>query len=435
MATVTMYRPDGSTVLVSDTPASYVQRFLDRGYSLDPVLPAAPNAALRQQPGPVGVQGAVVFRWDDGFASALTIARLASERKQRHTFGVTTGLLGQANYLTTAGVSAIAKAGHEIASHSVAHTSMVGLTNVTRPAQYDGSKTALEAIAGVPPVTTWIYPLGGTARDATTDAELWLRYQRIMDTSGAANRRWMYPADTRLAGQFSVASFNLDGTAKAQQIAKSAIELASRQPVIVSFYSHDLGAAGSVSLAQATELMDLARTLQVPCIAAKEAWPGGPLLRNGGFEDADLSDWEIIPQTTQTASTVADAPAAGLPGTRSLKLTNGVDTETIYVEQEVPVVGGRSYTLGGRLRLSGAGDASHHIRLRMWQRGRDGNQTIAVNNGTIVNAAAWTTATPLTVVLDAATAFVKVGVLLTGFVGDGYADHLHFGPTAEGSFG
>lgn len=434
MANVTMYRPDGSTVLVSDTPASYVQRFLDRGYSLTPVLPPVLDATARQL-GTPGTQGAVVFRWDDGFASALTIARLASERKQRHTFGVTTGLLGQANYLTAAGVSAIAKAGHEIASHSVLHTSMVGLTSATRPAQYDGSKTTLEALSGVGKVTTWIYPLGGAARDAVTDAELWLRYERIMDTSGAANRRWAFPADTRQAGQFSVASLNLDGTAKFQAMAKSAIALAAREPVIVSFYSHDLGAAGSISLAQATELMDYAKSLQVPCISAREAWPGGPLLRNGGFEDADLSDWEIVPQTSQTATVVADAPVAGLPGTKSLKLTNAVAAETIYVEQEVPVVGGRSYTLGGRLRLSGAGDASNHIRLRIWQRGRDGAQTIAANNGTIVNAAAWTTATPLTVVLDPLTTFVKIGVLLTGFVGDGFADHLHFGPTAEGSFG
>lgn len=434
MAT-TLYGPDGTIVSVADVPATYKNRLLARGYTLTPQVVALPGSGKRQQSGPAGPQGGVVFRWDDGYASALVLAQLASARGQRHTFSITTDLLGQANYLTTAGVTTIAKAGHEIASHSKLHTSMVGLTSATRPAQYDTSKAVLEAIEGVGPVTTWVYPLGGTARDAVTDAELWLRYHRIIDTSGTANRRWTFPASTRVENQFSVASMNLDGTAKMHQIAKSAIEQASREPVLISFYSHDLGAGGSVTLAQATELMDLAASLQVPCITAREAWPGGSLIRNPGFEDADLSDWEIIPVTTQTAVSVTDTPVAGLPGTKSLKLTNAVLGETIYVEQEVPVVGGRSYTLSGRLRLSAAGDASNHIRLRMWQRGRDGAQTIGANNGTIVNANVWTTATPLVVVVDPLTTFVKIGVLLTGFVGDGFADHLHFGPTAEGSFG
>lgn len=433
MANVTLYGPDGTTVSVSDTPATYVSRLLARGYSLTPIV-VPPAGAGNKQLGSPGTQGGVVFRWDDGYASALTIARLASERGQRHTFGVTTGLLGQANYLTAAGVTAIAKAGHEIASHSVLHTSMVGLTAATRPAQYDGSKTALEAIDGVGKVTTWIYPLGGTARDATTDAELWLRYDRIMDTSGAANRRWMFPLEGRQAGQFSVASLNLDGSAKFQAMAKSAIALAARQQTIVSFYSHDLGSVGSVTLAQAIELMDYAKSLQVPCITAREAWAGGSLLRNGGFEDADLSDWEIVPQTTQTAAVVADAPVTGLPGTKSLKLTNAVAAETIYVEQEVPVVGGRSYTLSGKARLSVPGTTlTSNVTLRARQYDRNGT-AVTSPLGAEVIATAWTTAT-YTVVLNVLTAYVKLGALMTNVVGDAYVDHLHFGPTVEGSFG
>lgn len=433
MAT-TLYGPDGSVVSVADSPVALKNRLLARGYTTTPQVVPGPAAASRQLAFG-GSQGAVVFRWDDGYASALQIAQLASQRSQRHTFAITSDLIGQANYLTAAGVTAIAKAGHEIACHAKTHVSMTGLTAATRVPQYDDSKAALQAIANVPPVTTWVYPLGGSARDATTDAELFLRYDRIMDISGAANRRWMFASDQKRAGQFSAASFNLDGTAKAHAIAKSAIELASRQPVIVSFYSHDLGAAGSASLAQITELMDLAQSLQVPCITAKEAWPGGPLLRDGGFEAADLSNWEIVPTTTQTATIATDAPATGLPGTKSLKLTNAVAAETVYVEQEVPAVGGLSYTLSGRLRLSVAGDASNHIRYRISQRDRSGNAVGSISNGATVTATSWTAGTPLTVVLDPTTAFVKISVLLTGVIGDGYADHLHFGPTVEGSFG
>jgi len=433
MAT-TLYGPDGTVVSVADSPASLKARLLARGYSLTPVVVPAAGIGARQLPGPAAPCGAVVFRWDDGYASALQLAQLASKNGQRHTFALTSDLIGQSNYLTSAGVTAIAKAGHEIACHAKTHVSMTGLTAANRVPQYDDSRTALLAIDGVKQVSTFVYPLGGTARDATTDSELWGRYERIMDTSGAANRRWMYPADRR-TGMFSVASFNLDGTTKAQEIAKSAIKVASRQPVIVSFYSHDLGAAGSVSLAQATELIELAASLQVPCITAAEAWPGGSLLRDGGFEAADLYNWEIVPTTTQTAAIATDAPVTGLPGTKSLKLTNAVAAETVYVEQEVPVVGGLSYTLSGRLRLSVAGDASNHIRYRISQRDRSGAAVGSISNGATVTATSWTAGTPLTVVLDPTTAFVKISVLLTGVIGDGYADHLHFGPTAEGSFG
>lgn len=432
----TLYSPLGDKVEV--TSPTRVAQLLARGYSESPILPPSPDAGkkrLLQLPS----YGAVNFRWDDGFASHFTIARMATARGQRHTFGVTTNLIGQASYLTAAQIKAIHGSGHEIASHSKDHVRAVGsgapATPALRRAQYDDSKTALEAIVGAGQVTTWIYPYGGTARDVTTDSELWLTYDRIMDVASPTTRRWQFPAGQ--PGGFMVASLNLDGTAKMHALAKAAIRQSAVQPITTSFYSHDLDSVGSVTTAQITELMDLCQTLQVPCVTAAEAWAGGSPIRDGGFEAADLSNWEVIPTTTQTATIATDVPVTGLPGTKSLKLTNAVAAETVYVEQSVPVVGGKSYVLSGRLRLSVAGDASNHIRYRISQRDRTGAATpsVSINNGVVVSANAWTAPAPLVVAMDPATAFAKVSVLLTGVIGDGYADHLHFGPTVEGNFG
>lgn len=127
----------------------------------------------------------------------------------------------------------------------------------------------------------------------------------------------------------------------------------------------------------------------------------GERLINGGFEDTyylnmlgsgqakGISGWR------HSVQVAADKPASWLPeimtsgsqsGSQHLRL-NGQGGDQYYLRQLVPVVPGRTYTLEGYIKVSGASQGM--LRLRQW----DGNTTAPVLLDTLIlsaTATSWT---------------------------------------------
>jgi peptidoglycan/xylan/chitin deacetylase (PgdA/CDA1 family) len=384
-------------------------------------------------------RGAVCFGWDDGYASHDTIRQLATQLGQRHTFNIISSSPGAGNYMTWAQIKTAFAQGHEIASHSVDHAHLLtgGLSVAQRTAQYNNSKTAIEAQIGAGNCTTYAYAYGGSDRSAATDRELYLRYQRVLDigdTLGNSNHRWMYRMDN--AGRddaFVIGRFPWSSQTHQQFL--GLIRMAGTQPVILTAFAHDLGTAGAPTLAQAQEAMNLAASLGIPCLRFNEAFPGGSLLRDPGFEDPTLSAWTQTiygtPSGTVTYESIADTPNTGMPGTNSLHLalTNALDG--VSAGQLVPLLPNRVYNLSGNVRrnlVSGTGYAAFRLRQRDANGGALGTLQANFSSATWgIQNTQWTT--------DPAAAWGTFDVIAYQYVGDAWVDHLDLRIQTEGSFG
>lgn len=373
-------------------------------------------------------KGAVCFTWDDGCDSHYdAVFPAAQARNQKHTFFITSDLIGTAGYMTSAQVAALSSAGHEIGAHGKTHTDVTGLSTANRVIQYDTSKTTIEGWTGTT-ITSWAYPYG--TRSAGTDSELYLRYDRVRGVTGSTTLPFIYTVDER--GDYLIGALSWDGTASQHDILLNAIRLAARAPVIVVVYGHDIDAASSTTTAQMTESMNLCRTLSVPCLTLAEAFPGGNLLRNPGFEDAALNDWVSDITGNGTASVVADTPADGYPGSYSLKLSCSDTASTVYVRQAIPVYPSESYQLAGRYRvasLSGAGSVTAIIRERDYA-GAVVSQTATA----ALTATSWTQFSAARALGDTAR-MVWVDLQITNLSGDVYFDHLSFQKKTYGAQG
>ena len=392
----------------------------------------APNAAYATAQHGAAPVGAVCFTWDDGFASHYsTVYALAQQLGQKHTFNVVAGLVGTANYMTSAQIAEISAAGHEIANHSQTHIDMTTASAAQRLIEMDTAQANIDAIIGAGKTTTFTYPLG--KRNATTDSELWLRYKRYLLTSTGWSAR-LTPVTPNRKTMRAVPRFSLDGSTAHQSQAMELIRRASVEPIVVSFYSHDLGAGGSATVAQVQALMNYAASLGVPCLRVDQAFPAEPLLIDGGFEDASLTYWQTTASDgSQIAESVADTPATNLNGSRSLHLKTTTDTSFVYVTQQVPLVPGTKYTISGRTRVaiaSGAGGLLFRVR----ECDALGNQITAPS--WTLTATSWNQYGATTnFTADPAACVGYVDVLLNNVTAEAWIDHLDFAPTYEGVFG
>lgn len=384
-------------------------------------------------PSPRVSRGVVCFTWDDGYDDDLAIAELHESRGQRITFGITKGLVGTANHLTEAEVTALAAAGHELAAHSVTHSNFVTqLTAAERAVEYDASKDYCENLSGRP-CTTWVYPYGGAARDATTDREIIGRFERFLDTGvignhvAQATRHPHFPARHQLRA-------NLTGTTANQAGALTLIRRAAQGLTVPAFYCHQLDESGAPTTAQYTALLDECVRLGVAVLPVDEAFPTALTLADPSFEESDLgTSWMTIKSGDGAAESAEDTPDDGLHGTRSLHLE--CSTGFVYVTQTIPVLAGETYTLSGRYRTSsGLGDATLSFRARQYR--HDATQISGQNlGGAVAEATTWARFTKdLTAHAEAASWSVDA-LLQPGTAGEAWADHLDLGPKVFGSYG
>jgi peptidoglycan/xylan/chitin deacetylase (PgdA/CDA1 family) len=400
-------------------------------------------------------QGAVVFTWDDGWDTHPSVADMHAARGQKATFYVTTNLLGTAQHMTAGAIAPMVAQGHEIGAHSADHLDMTTLTPVTRAPQWASQQTLEGIIGGGYQVRSYAYPFG--THNLATDQESYGRFDRIASVglsqgfagSSTSAGQWMY--EPGKIENYRHGRFPWSQTTHAQfmRILKDYV---LKRPVILTAYAHQIGNPDTPTLIQVTEAMDYCQANGIPCLTSAQAFPG-PKVVNAGFENS-IDGWVVITAGTGatglTVDSFTDAPSAGLPGTKSLRVISPntpTTNDTVEVMQTFPVDGDRPYTFSGRIRHDptpvgvGAG-----VKLRINEMAADGT----VISGRAVSGAASTTAWTQGTVTPAAlndgrtiagrshpeARYWEVGVRINNVTGTFYADHLYFGPTeAAGAIG
>lgn len=382
--------------------------------------------------------GQICFTWDDGYTSALTVARLANSKRQRHTFFLTTGLIGAPNRITAPQVTEIWRDGHEIAAHNVNHTDMTTLNATTRQPEWDTAKSTLEALTTAGAVTSYAYPNGG--RDATTDSEAYGRYGRICGvgfSQGYNRPPWRF---RKGAAPFLLGRFPWSDSTHAQLL--TLIRLAATTPMVLVAYAHDPDAAGNPTWAQAREAIDLVETLGVEAVRLNDAFPAigaASLLANNAFEEPGLAGWTTFPTASTVIERLAETPSAGLIGSHSLHISvpaGSAGTASESVMQVFDVEPGKVYRLGVRARvasLTGAGKFS--LRRNLYDATGTAIASQSVT-GPAITSTSWTTST-LDVDLRAAglegATICRYDLWANQVAGDFYADHCWVSEAGHGS--
>lgn len=348
---------------------------------------------------------------------------LAKYPYARATFCVQTNRIDAVGGVTTQTITDLFNRGHEIASHSVSHPHVPGLTVAQREAEYDNSKTALEAIVGTGNVRTWAYPYN--ERSGATDQELYLRYDRVF--GGAAPHRWVQGSDGRFCyHRLQWQSTNHEGVL-------AAVRRLVREPVVLSLYLHDPGNssggfASDPSAAQVEELIALAHELDVPMLTAAQALPGAPaLITNPGF-DSDLAGWQFVndAEVGNSATVVASDLNDGTYSPNMLELVQGAGL-VMQCKQFVPVEPGRDYEFSFRYKVA-AGGLYHAV----FEYADDGTQLNSLISASLTSGAWTRTQRPWTT--NTATSYVEVRWYLDAS-STAYVAHAWFGPKSAGQLG
>jgi peptidoglycan/xylan/chitin deacetylase (PgdA/CDA1 family) len=377
-------------------------------------------------------RGAVVFTLDDGYSSWSTMAAYAEARNQRITFCVQTNRIDGANAPTSAQIESFFDAGHEIASHSVTHVSISGESVANRVAEYDNSKSTLEAIVGAGNVTTWAYPFGSTsARSQTTDAELYGRYDRLLSTAQGMCRFPLQQPTPFVAGRLPVNAAAMPGVlAQIRQVARTG--------ELLVLYGHgwDSGIGGEASQAEYESIFDLCDTLGVPMVTAAEAMPHPCRLVNASFESATTAvGWsESLADATVTVETVT--PDTGIAGTKALQIaTSGTGNNIVFQQVAVPSSSGVEHTISCRGRLTAGTIAGGTVGIRVHEVDPFGTRSSVISTSVTTFTGSWAVISRAFNV-PAYIKYVSVELFISGQAGlTAQFDHVWFGPSSLGSMG
>ncbi len=422
LSTTTLVAPAAANISVADAGG-----FFD-GDTVEEALAEVPGLAVSLASG----KGAVCFTWDDGFDNWTTIGNYAAARNQRHTFCVSLNRIGQGGF-TDSDIVALAAQGHEIAAHSETHTKMTTLTASQRVTEWDTPKTYLENLLGAGSVTTWCYPYGSAStpsgRNAATDKEGYLRYDRLLDTTGLAGTGNYRLADPK---PFLIRRIDWDPATPANyQTGLEWIRRAAVEPIVVVLYAHD----PTTYMTEYEDAMDLAQSLGVPCVTTREAFPAHPNnLLDGGFEDSNLYYWTYNGSASQTMESIVDTPATGLNGTRSLHLATDGVTKTVYASQSMRVLPNEEYTLSfwDRVSITSTGGSSlTYAKVEVYD---ELANLLSSHYGSNLTNTSWAEGTVVMTGHPAA-AFATVKLVVELIHAEAWFDHVHFGPTRLGVFG
>ena len=379
---------------------------------------------------PFRAAGAVTISWDDAWATwhSNLMPRLRDTyRTQRHTFCLTPGQLDTTGvYMTTAQFMELHETlPHcEIASHSQTHANMASSSIAARVAEYEDSADNIEALIGERP-TSFVYPFGTSGSNDTTHAELWGRYERIVN-AGIQPGGSITPMDQRLGMFLTPRPIDWNSTTHQQML--RLVRMAASQPIIANIYSHKPGE--DMTLAELDELLTLCDTLGVPVINIRDAYPGGGLIPNAFAEGS--GGWSKI--GAGTFDVVTDTMQAGIPGSASFHLNVAATTDYVYATHTAFAVEGQHFTFSGRARKTySATQVPAYTRLRMVPLSKTGVSLAAPIES--ANAGDAWGQIKAEGTMPAGTAMVRLDLIQLGAAGDSWFSHLHFGPTRWGVMG
>lgn len=406
--------------------------------------------AINATPNPS--RGAVAFTWDDGWDSHPNVATMHAERGQQATFYITSNLLGTSQHMAASALPGIAELGHEIGCHNADHVDMTGLTPATRAAQWNSAATIEGLVGGGYKITSYAYPLGNN--NLTTNQEAYGRFDRVAAiglsqgyyTGASGYAPWLY--ESYFEG-FKHGRFPWSQTTHAQfmQLLRNYV---AKRSGLLSVYAHQIGNPDTPTMAQVTEALDFCKAAGIPCITEREMFPA-PKIVNPGFESG-LDGWVIVTAgtvgNTAVVDVIADAPATGLNGTNSLRITapaGMTSSDSVHVFQTIPVRPSTAYSLSARIRHDGAPVGAGKYSVRINEYNEAGNTVAGRSVRGTASTAAWaqSSATPAadatiyTVAGKTApdTRYMTVGLYVQEYSGVFYADHVNFAPTEEGLLG
>lgn len=400
-------------------------------------LASAAPAQAAVGPSASPARGLICFSWDDAYASWPSLAQMAADRGQRHTFCVTPNLM--LDRISPADVTSMHSMGHEVASHSVSHANIAQLGPADRLTEYTASRTTLEALIGEP-VTTWTYPYGTAysppGRNPTTDQELYLRYDRLLDTTGEPQAA-VYPRYSTGPSPFLIKRYGWSQFPNQHAKVLGLIRQAANCPIIVVLYGHDAGPL--IANGYLAEGLDLAKSLGVECVQVKEAFPACPgNLMDASFEDANLLQWNLIKNggnESAVAESVIIATDVNIAGSRALHLSNPGTTGYVAAAQTVRVEDNRPYTLSFRNKTAiKAVGSGAKIYAKALVRGPSFETLTTLYSAPNLTNTAWAR-NEVNVPAIAGSALVEITFAVESLSGEAWFDHVHFGPTIDGRFG
>lgn len=184
-------------------------------YKLDPQHFDAHLTAVRQRLGPTAravipeqvledasvATGSVLFTFDDGGASSLTIADRLEQHGFRGVFFVNTALLDQPSFLRSTDLQALVSRGHSIGTHSHSHPPEISrLSDDALLEEWTVSKTRLEDILGGPVISGSVPGGYFSSRVAAAARTAGLR---VLFTS-EPTATWVLENGLWLAGRYSI---------------------------------------------------------------------------------------------------------------------------------------------------------------------------------------------------------------------------------------
>lgn len=404
---------------------------------LGATFPTIPNARRMS----IAHTGAVVLILDDGRVDNYELALPAVEAVGgRLTLAVTSDWVGNADFGTVAQLRDAAARGHEIGWHGKAHINMTSLTPAERAVEWSGKEVLEGYLAGVTdiPVTTAVYP--GNFYSEETNREAFGRFERVFTGNVLPFMQDPRAYDGRfLRGRWGWAH---DSAGQSRQKATlDFIRQAADQRSIVTIYGHKVNSAtpGNNPTNELQELCALTAELGIPIVTARDAFPAPPQFAHHGFEEADLNSTRAhgiyATNATNVVESVIDAPQAGYPGSRSLRISgDGTTYPRLHIMQSAIPTTGAPMTISGRVKMVKNGGTGPGAGIVVEQRGAL-NEDLGLVTGPMVNATQGWGQYRLDFTPHPECTHIRVRLGLDRVAGEVYFDHLHVGETRYGALG
>lgn len=367
-------------------------------------------------------RGRVCFTWDDGTLDHATIVKpLADSLGQSHTFCINTGTIdnlnGATNRMSTAQVQALSAAGHEIADHGNLHTDWTTLTTAQRDTYFAASAAWFAANLPSATIRTFCYPFGTRSQGA--DNGVYGRYARALDIQPGT------PYELGHNPDFLVRRFNWDVAHHQQILNMLAWAAAKRATIVVMAHAVDAVDASAPTTAQVQEVLALATSLGLNCWTVTQAFGDPNVVPDPGFEDTTLANWRTVVTGTGTVTNIADAPATGLSGVRSCRMSTTDLVSTAFVRHNTlfPIVGGATYTMTARVRRTlTAGSDTAIIRFQEFR--EDIGVATVTTSSTAIASGTWAQASA-SIATNQNSRFLQIEAgIAAGMNGDLYVDHI-----------